>query len=199
MHFIYNGISYQHAGQPSDNYYDLELNPLIYNPCDDILEKSKLLFGLREKLLHSDAQKLQNVLSKGLIREFEMYFNQIPESDLAYWALFDYVSLSEFDTNFTKFQLNEEGNELILSNSTITLYLPLPILNIVGEDSNGDVCQIDENNFNQFNELYYSDVNIDPELFMSDEQIEKNEHSLKEYYDEIVSIFTKLPTCLIAF
>lgn len=54
MYFIYNGVSYQYEGQPSDNYYDFKLNPLISNPCDDILEKSRLLYGLREKILYSD-------------------------------------------------------------------------------------------------------------------------------------------------
>jgi hypothetical protein len=191
MHFIYNDVSYQFAGQPSDNYYDFELNPLISNPCDDILEKSRLLYGLREKILYSDEQELKKIGSLGLIQELKMHFNQITDKSLTYWDLFDYLTLAELDTRFSKCTLNAKTNELTLSNSSITLVLDFPAVNLVGIDSNGEACEIDENNFQQFNELNYSDVSIDPELFMSDEQIEKNNHSLNVYFGEIITIFSK--------
>ena len=191
MHFIYNGVSYQYAGQPYDNYYDFELNPLISNPCDDILEKSRLLCGLREKILYSDELQLKKVGRLGLIQELKMHFDQITDASLTYWELFDYLTLAEFDTRFSKYTLDAKTNELTLSNSSITLVLDFPSVSLVGIDSNGEACEIDENNFKQFNELNYSDVSIDPELFMSDEQIEKNHHSLNVYFDEIITIFTK--------
>jgi hypothetical protein len=191
MYFIYNGVSYQYEGQPSDNYYDFELNPLISNPCDDILEKSRLLYGLREKILYSDEQELKKIGSLGLIQELKMHFNQITDDSLTYWALLDYLTLAELDTCFSKCKFNAKTNELTLSNSSITLVLDFPIVHLMGIDSNGEACEIDENNFKQFNELKYSDDSIDPELFMSDEQLEKNHHSLNVIFNEIITIFTK--------
>jgi hypothetical protein len=66
LHFKRESITYYAIGQPAEYYYDLGLIPQDNFLCDDILEKSRLLYALREILIDIDKNKPNRVLTNSL-------------------------------------------------------------------------------------------------------------------------------------
>jgi hypothetical protein len=66
LHFKRESITYYAIGQSAEYYYDLGLIPLDNFLCDDILDKSRLLYALWEMFIGIDKNKPNRVLTNSL-------------------------------------------------------------------------------------------------------------------------------------
>jgi hypothetical protein len=187
LHFKRESITYYAIGQPADYYYDLGLIPLDNFPCDDILEKSRLLYALWEIFFCIDINKPNRVLTHSLVVDLSKYFEQYDAPDFAYWALLHYETINGDDSSWWAHEIEDETNNLILHGGEIKLFIPPPYDNVIDEDGN-DVNEIIGSSAKS---LSFSQ-NIDfPFLFMSNQQKDESEIEINKYYEEIFAIFQK--------
>ena len=187
LYFKREDITYFEIGQPADYYYDLGLNPLDNFPCNDILEKSRLLYALWEIFFCIDIDKPRRDLTNSLVADLRKYFEQYDAPDFAYWALLNYETINCDDLKFCSYEIEDETNNLILTGGEIKLFIPPPYDNVIDEDGN-EVYEIIDSSAKS---LSYSQNQDFPVLFMSDQQLDESEINVNKYYKEIFSIFRK--------
>jgi hypothetical protein len=190
LYFIKDSKNYYNVGQPSDYYFDFGLIPIDSFPCNDILEKTRLLCAFWELVLSIDTSSNKNqLITSDLLIDLKRYFNQYDAPDFAYWALLEYETLANFDTTSCCYEIDSVSKNMVLSVSDIKIIIPHPYYNIFGEDENGDLNDVDETNYADFKFLIFTQQEHFPILFMSDEQMERNEIVISKYHREIISIF----------
>jgi hypothetical protein len=190
LYFIKDSKNYYNVGQPSDYYFDFGLIPIDSFPCNDILEKTRLLCAFWELVLSIDTSSNKNqLITSDLLIDLKKYFNQYDAPDFAYWALLEYETLANFDTTSCCYEIDSVSKNMVLSVSDIKIIIPHPYYNIFGEDENGDLNDVDETNYADFKFLIFTQQEHFPILFMSDEQMERNEIVISKYHREIISIF----------
>jgi hypothetical protein len=187
LHFKRESTTYFEIGQPADYYYDLGLIPLGISPCDDILEKSRLLYALWEMFFCIDTNIPKRGLPNSLLVELRKYFEQYDAPDFAYWALLRYETINADDIKSCSYEIEDETHNLILHGREIKLFIPPPYDNVYDEDGEEveDIigCSAKTLSFYQ-NEDF-------PVLFMSNQQNEESEIEINKYYEEIFAIFHK--------
>ena len=190
LYFIKDSKKYYNVGQPSDYYFDFGLIPIDSFPCNDILEKTRLLCAFWELVLSIDTSSNKNqLITSDLLIDLKRYFNQYDAPDFAYWALLEYETLANFDTTSCCYEIDNVSKNMVLSVSDIKIIIPHPYYNIFGEDENGELNDVDETNYADFKFLTFTQEEHFPILFMSDEQMERNEIVISKYHREIISIF----------
>ena len=190
LYFIKDSKTYYNVGQPSDYYFDFGLIPIDSFPCNDILEKTRLLCAFWELVLSIDTSSNKNqLITSDLLIDLKRYFNQYDAPDFAYWALLQYETLANFDTTSCCYEIDNVSKNMVLSVSDIKIIIPHPYYNIFGEDENGELNDVDETNYADFKFLTFTQEEHFPILFMSDEQMERNEIVISKYHREIISIF----------
>ena len=190
LYFIKDSKKYYNVGQPSDYYFDFGLIPIDSFPCNDILEKTRLLCAFWELVLSIDTSSNKNqLITSDLLIDLKRYFNQYDAPDFAYWALLEYETLANFDTTSCCYEIDNVSKNIVLSVSDIKIIIPHPYYNIFGEDENGELNDVDETNYADFKFLTFTQEEHFPILFMSDEQMERNEFVISKYHREIISIF----------
>jgi len=190
LYFIKDSKTYYNVGQPSDYYFDFGLIPIDSFPCNDILEKTRLLCAFWELVLSIDTSSNKNqLITSDLFIDLKRYFNQYDAPDFAYWALLEYETLAKFDTTSCCYEIDNVSKNMVLSVSDIKIIIPHPYYNIFGEDENGELNDVDETNYADFKFLTFTQEEHFPILFMSDEQMERNEIVISKYHREIISIF----------
>jgi hypothetical protein len=187
LHFKREDITYFEIGQPADYYYDLELNPLDNFPCDDILEKTRLLYALWELFVSVDIDKQNRDLSNSLVADLRKYFEQYDAPDFAYWALLHYKTIHSDELGWCSYEIEDVTNNLILHGVEIKLFIPPPYDNVIDEDGN----DVDKIIGSSAESLSFSQNEDFPVLFMSDQQLEESKMNVNKYYEEIFSIFRK--------
>jgi hypothetical protein len=187
LHFKRESITYYEIGQSEDFYYDLGLVPLDNFPCDDILEKSRLLYALWQIFICIDTNKPNRVLTNSLVVDLRKYFEQYDGPDFAYWALLRYETINGDDLRWCAYEIEDETNNLILHGGEIKLFIPPPYNNVVDEDGN-EVYEIIGSSAKS---LSFSQNEDFPVLFMSNQQKEESEIEINKYYEEIFALFQK--------
>ena len=129
------------------------------------------------------------LITSDLLIDLKRYFNQYDAPDFAYWALLEYETLANFDTTSCCYEIDSVSKNMVLSVSDIKIIIPHPYYNISGEDENGELNDVDETNYADFKSLTFTQEEDFPILFMSDEQMERNEIVISKYHREIISIF----------
>jgi hypothetical protein len=192
LYFIRDSKIYYNVGQPSDYYFDFGLISIDSFPCNDILEKTRLLCAFWEIVLSIDVSNIKNkLITKDLLIDLKKYFEQYDAPDFAYWALLQYETLENYDTTHCSYEIDEITRNMVLSTSDIKIIIPQPYNNLIGEDENGDLYDVGETNYSDFKFLTYTELNCFPILFMSDEQLVKNEIIISQYHRDIISLFQK--------
>ena len=190
VYFIKDSKNYYDVGQPSDYYFDFGLIPIDSFPCNDILEKTRLLCAFWELVLSIDTSSIKSqLITNETLIDLKIYFEKYDAPDFAYWALLRYETLAKYDTTFCSYEIDKVSKNMILTASDIKIIIPHPYYNIFGEDENGELNDVDETNYADFKFLSFTQDESFPILFMSDEQMQSNERVIGKYHREIISIF----------
>lgn len=190
IYFVKDSKFYYDVGQPSDYYFDFGLIPIDSFPCNDILEKTRLICAFWELVLSIDTSSFKNeLITNDTLIDLKKYFKRYDAPDFAYWALLEYETLDKYDTTNCSYEIEKESKNMILTSSDIIIIIPHPYYNIFGEDENGELIDVDETNYADFKYLNFSKDESFPILFMADEQMERNETVINKYHREIISIF----------
>jgi hypothetical protein len=184
LRFIKGNTTYFAVGQPEENYFDLGLIPLDSSPCNDILEKTRLLYGFWEKITAIDSARPKGTITNLLVIDLIKYFEQYEASDFAYWSLLEYETLKEFDTQSIAYEVD---SNLVLYAKETKIIIPPPYEYIIDEEGN----EFDGTDNPKIKLLIFEQSQDFPILFMSNEQKIKNESLIQKYYTDLFSIFNK--------
>lgn len=188
---------YYAVGKTEYNYYDMGMVP-YGGPVDDILEKLRFLFALCEIFSSSFnreevQEKLRKVLPDTLIADLHKYFSKFGMYAFTHFNMLSCNILHEGYLDFSSYEIDKKTKELIFSGKEeeIKLFVPWPYENVYYYDEDGEEVDPEEILKGTARPIYFRiDYGLEF-IFMSDEQMKKNETELNEYLDEILAIFKK--------
>lgn len=184
--WVSNGVIFERLGQPEENHYDFELDPLGADACDSEIEMCRLFVGIIESIAGEETPFLDKGISLEQSTAINKYFSSLDTGNYAYWSLVDFEEVpKELFQNVPlqkipkiNYAVLEDKNDLIWIPEYYDLFLTSEGDKVEAEYlKNGDLVS-------------YSPDNDFPEMFTNAELKQKNLDSLNRVVDQFCKVLS---------
>jgi hypothetical protein len=192
MRFIEEEIEYICVGQTYAYFYSGTLNTYLDTENLSLLDKIQFLHFIYHDLFSSIRNHSVHLPAQ-LHVDLASYFDEFKEDEFTHWKLFSELkTLENYDLNSLKYNLDPITKELILRSDDFTLVVPPPYIHVMGEDSEGEIYDVDELNITSFQTLTFNNLSDEGELyFMSEDAIKCTSGRIDAIVIDIIAIFGK--------
>ena len=186
--------TYYFVGRPEDNYYDSWMSSGQNHDCSELLQKTRDFADMCAQYSCKDESEMGD---KGTqYYHLCKYFSKSDPDSYAYWSMYEFSLLEEFEIEDCPFRIDKETGNIIIEAPEVRVvlyYTDYWTFNgvIYLKDRNGEEFGFEELAFEDAKTISFRNDFMTPAIFMTKAEIRKNKKEVERIEKAIDKIYEK--------